>query len=161
MLVVIGVGQSLRGDDGVGLVVVEEWTERFVETAQNKFIRVELCSLPGLGLLDVLSGNQMAILVDAVWGGAGIEPGSLLVINPQELESFSSQAGSAHGWGVAETLKLAETLKREDLPKRIMILGIAVNHVEIGTEMSAEVKFAIPAAVEKLEEMVETLLGEL
>jgi hydrogenase maturation protease len=101
----------------------------------------------------------MAVLVDAVLGGPGVEPGSLLLFNPEELESFTSAAGSAHGWGVAETLKLAKALKREDIPSKLKVLGIAAAQVDLGAEMSPEVKGAVPAAVEKLQEIVVEMLG--
>jgi hydrogenase maturation protease len=160
MLVVIGVGQTLRGDDSVGPVVVEAWTEKYPQTAQDPRVTVEVCNLPGLGLLDFLIGLEKAILVDAVLGGPSVSPGSLLHFCPSDLESFSPASGSAHGWGVAETLKLAETLQMEDIPEQINILGIAAAQVELGAEMSPEVENAIPAAVEKLQEMVVELLAE-
>jgi len=158
MLVAIGLGQSLRADDGVGPKVVEAWAAMYPETARDPRLDVKLCALPGLALLDFLSGFEMAILVDAVLGGPCVVPGSLLLFNPEDLESFSSAAGSAHGWGVAETLKLAETLGRDDIPKQIRILGIAAAQVDLGLEMSPEVRAAIPAAVEKLQELVVEML---
>ncbi|MEN8242640.1 MAG: hydrogenase maturation protease [Chloroflexota bacterium] len=160
MLVVIGLGQSLRADDGVGPKVVEAWAAMYPETAQAPRLDVKLCALPGLALLDFLSGFEMAILVDAVLGGPCIVPGSLLLFNPADLESFSSAAGSAHGWGVAETLKLAETLGRDDIPNQIRVLGIAAAQVDLGLEMSPEVQAAVPAAVEKLQELVAEMIGE-
>jgi hydrogenase maturation protease len=160
MLVAIGVGQSLRGDDGVGPEILQAWAALYPELSQDPRISVELCAVPGLALLDFLSGFEMAILVDAVLGGPSVVPGSLLLFNPEDLKTFSSPAGSAHGWGVAETLKLAETLGREDIPKNINILGIAVDQFELGAEMSSKVKAAIPAAVEKLQAMVVEMLGE-
>jgi hydrogenase maturation protease len=159
MLVVIGVGQTLRGDDSVGPVVVQEWTEKYPETAQDPRVTVEVCDLPGLVLLDFLIGLEKAILVDAVLGGPSVTPGSLLRFNPSDLESFSPASGSAHGWGVAETLKLAETLQMEGIPEQISILGIAAAQVELGAEMSPDVKKAIPAAVDKLQEMAVEMLS--
>ena len=160
MLVAIGIGQSLRADDGVGPMVVEAWAAMYPETAQDPRLEVKLCALPGLALLDFLSGFEMAILVDAVLGGPSVVPGSLLLLNPEELEAFTPAAGSAHGWGVAETLKLAETLGRDDIPEHIRILGIAVSTVELGLEMSPEVKDVIPTAAEKLHEIVAEMLSE-
>jgi hydrogenase maturation protease len=159
MLVAVGVGQSLRGDDGVGPVVVEAWAAKYPETAQDPRVRIELCNLPGLALLDFLSGCEMAVLVDAVLGGPSVVPGSLLLFNSEELEAFSPAAGTAHGWGVAETLKLAKALQREDIPSRIKVLGIAAAQVELGAEMSPEVREAIPAAVEKMQEIVVEMIG--
>lgn len=159
MLIVIGVGQTLRGDDSVGPVVVQEWAKTYPETAQDPRVSVEVCNLPGLALLDYLIGFEKAILVDAVLGGPSVTPGSLLLFNPADLESFSPASGSAHGWGVAETLKLAETLQMEGIPEQLNILGIAAAQVELGKEMSPKVRDAIPAAVDKLQEMVVKVLA--
>ena len=45
---VIGIGQSLRGDDAAGLEAVRRWEEKFHETANRLEIRVEASELPGL-----------------------------------------------------------------------------------------------------------------
>ncbi|MCK7527480.1 MAG: hypothetical protein MZV64_62685 [Ignavibacteriales bacterium] len=52
---VIGIGQSLRGDDAAGLEAVRQWREKFPETASRLEVQVEAGELPGLALLDVLN----------------------------------------------------------------------------------------------------------
>src|SRR5689334_15543821 len=107
-IAVIGIGQSLRGDDAVGLEAIQQWREKFPETASRPEVRIEASELPGLALLDTLSNIESAILVDAVHSSA--QPGTIYRLNENELASFTSDSKSAHGWGVAETLRLGHQL---------------------------------------------------
>ncbi|MFH1908114.1 MAG: hydrogenase maturation protease, partial [Chloroflexota bacterium] len=103
-IIVIGTGQSLRGDDDAGLEAVRQWQATFPQTVSRREIRVETVELIGLGLLDLLVEVEAAILVDAVHSSA--PPGALHRLGPHEVSAFTLDAQSAHGWGVAETLQL-------------------------------------------------------
>lgn len=151
---VIGIGQSLRGDDAAGLEAVRQWREKFPETATRLEVRVEASELPGLALLDLLSDVDAAILVDAVQSLH--PPGTIHRLHEEELTAFTSDAGSAHGWGVAETLKLGSQLMNSH--PRIRVVGITAGEFEIGAEMSDAVRDAIPRVCEAVEEEVKALL---
>ena len=154
-LIIIGIGQELRGDDAVGISVVRRWAAEFRRKLVSPQIELDLLPLPGLSLLDQMAGFDTAILVDAVLGGPGVTPGTLFNLSPDDLADFQRGTGSAHGWGVAESLRLGRTLKQEGLPDKIIILGIGGKQVEIGAEISPEVAEAIPAAVKRLDELVD------
>lgn len=157
-LLILGIGQMMRGDDAVGVRVVEEWASRYPETAANPLVSVSFQPLPGLALLDMLPGFEAAVLVDAVLGGPDIQPGAVYHLAPKDLASFTRGTGSAHGWGVAESLKLAETMGRTDMPKSITILGVGGRQVGLGAELSPEVEAALPEIVEALNLLVEDFL---
>jgi hydrogenase maturation protease len=114
-LTVIGIGQTLRGDDAAGVEAVRRWQAAYPATASRKDVTVTLSELPGLALLDQLEGFDSAILVDAVQSSA--EPGVIHRLTPHDLDAFGSGSGSAHGWGIAETLKLDRQLN-PDSPNR-------------------------------------------
>lgn len=151
-LLVIAVGQELRGDDGVGIEVVERWLAAYPEFAKLPDLWVETAPLPGLSLLSFLECVDAAILVDAVESGA--VPGTIHVLDRDDLSSFGTSAQSAHGWGVAETLVLADAVYGEKLPETILLLGIEAQSMELGSPVSEAVKVAIPAAVKRLQELV-------
>ena len=155
-IVVIGIGQKLRGDDGAGLAVVRRWQQQYPRTAKR--VRVELCPLPGLDLLNVWDGARVAIIVDAVASNA--RPGSLHELDREELQSFSTAAGSAHGWGLAESLELAAGLAAPDELPEIRILAISGTEFRLGKSLSPSVKKALPRAAEKLQEMIDGFLHE-
>ena len=153
-IAVIGVGQSLRGDDAAGLEAVRLWQEKYPQSAAR--VRVELSELPGLGLLELLDGMEAAILVDAVASDA--IPGSLIRLGPDELASFTPDARSAHGWGVAETLQLGRSLDPERTQCRVTLLGIVGRDFTLGAGLSPEVQKALAGAAESIEQETLNLL---
>ena len=153
-LAVIGIGQSLRGDDAAGLEAIRQWKEKFPKTASRPEVQIEASELPGLALLDLLNNVTAAILVDAVQSTN--EPGTIHRLSEDELASFTSDSKSAHGWGVAETLRLGNQLMTAH-PK-IRIVGINSEQVEMGAGLSEAVKEALPKVCEAIEEEVNELL---
>jgi hydrogenase maturation protease len=153
-IAVIGIGQSLRGDDGVGLAAVREWQARFKETATRPEVRCEACEVPGLALLDVLCDVESAILVDAIQSSH--PPGTIHVLREETLATFTSGANSAHGWGVAETLRLRAQLN--DAPVDIHIIGIEAHRMDLGAGLSDEIQSALPMIGRVIEETVQSLL---
>lgn len=159
-IVVIGIGQELRGDDGAGLAVVRRWQKRYPQTSGR--VRVELCPLPGLDLLNVWDGARVAIIVDAVLSGARPardEVATLQELDRKDIDSFGEGSQSAHGWGLAESLELAEELCCGDLPE-IKVLAISGTEFELGAGLSDPVKKALPRAAEHLEEMINGFLDK-
>jgi len=157
MLMVIGVGQSLRGDDAVGLEVVRRWQSTYPQTAQRPDVRVHLVELSGLALLDVLEGAQAALLVDAVRSPRHA-PGTVLTLREADLQRFGAGAGSAHGIGVAEALALGRALDVA-LPDHLVVLGLVGETFDVGAGLSASVQCALPDAVERLQEQARWLLS--
>jgi len=153
---VIGIGQSLRGDDAVGLEVLRQWRERFQETASRLEVQSEACELPGLTLLDLFNDVDTAILVDAVQGKS--TPGTIHLLDENELSAFTSDAKSAHGWGLAETLQLGNELMVTKT--KVRVVGIQAEQMTLGTGLSEAVKDAIPIVCEMLEEEIHKALCE-
>jgi len=153
-IAVIGIGQSLRGDDAVGLEAVRQWQEKFSETAHRSEVRVEASELPGLGLLDMLEDADVAILVDAVQSAT--VPGTVHRLNENDLAAFTSDAKSAHGWGVAETLGMGRLWGKANIP--IRLIGIEAEQMELGAGMSKVVQGCIPNVCEIIQEEITTII---
>lgn len=150
-ILLVGIGQSLRGDDAAGLDAVRLWQESFPENPA--LVQVELCELPGLDLLDLLAGTSTAILVDAVLSGAA--PGTIHRLTREQLALFMSGSSSAHGWGLAETLALGSQLDPLALPGKIILIGIEARQMELGTGLSQDVKNALGHVVRIIQEEIE------
>lgn len=155
MIVIIGIGQTLRGDDGAGIQAVRRWQAEYPASAKLPGLRVELEELPGLSLLDRLSGADAAILVDAVNSGAS--PGSLYRLELSDLDAFRPESDSAHGWGVAETLYLGHMLYPQELPEVIVLVGIEAGDMHLGDGLSREVS----GALHQVAGMIEAIISEL
>jgi hydrogenase maturation protease len=146
---VIGIGQSLRGDDASGLYAVLLWQETYEHVAHRPHVQVELAELPGIGMLNLLEGVSCAILVDAVRSGAKV--GTIHLLTPDQLESFGAGAGSAHGWG--DRGLAWSRLVPESMPE-IWIVGIEAGVLTLGQKLSPEVEMALPEAAHLIERLV-------
>jgi hydrogenase maturation protease len=155
-IAVIGVGQSLRGDDGAGLEAVRHWQEKYPETSGRPEVHVELSELPGLELLNLLGAVEAAVLVDAIHGTSA--PGRIQRLSLEELSAFSSASGSAHGWGVAETIRLDRQLNPEGQGTVIRFVGIEEEQMNLGEPLSPAVRRALPMAGEVIEAEINELL---
>jgi len=155
-ILVIGIGQTFRSDDGAGIAAVAQWRDAYPVSSQDPSLRIEFAEVTGLALLDDLLGAQAAILVDAV--SSGIQPpGSIHLIREVELDAFTKGSASAHGLGVAETLTLGRRVYPDQMPETVILIGIEVAELGMGEGLSPLVRAAIPAAAELIEEQVQKL----
>ncbi len=155
-IAVIGIGQSLRGDDGAGLEAVRQWKENYPETASRPEVRAEANELPGLTLIDLIQENDAVILVDAVHSSAKV--GTIHCIETENLSSFTSDSQSAHGWGVAETIQLACQLNLALKNYPIKLIGIEVGQMTMGSGLSKIVRDAMPLACRAIQIEIEKFL---
>lgn len=149
---IIGIGQSMRGDDAAGLEAVRLWQATYQVAGSHPQVQVELAELPGLDLLNLLEGTQEAILVDATQSGA--IPGSIRVLAENQLDAFSAGSESAHGWGVAETLSLGRQLMPSSMPSRLVLIGIEAAQLGLGDGLSQQVHSALPAVARLIHQYV-------
>jgi hydrogenase maturation protease len=141
-VLLIGVGNPLRGDDGAGPMLVRQLQDRLPAS-------VEVLELDGEGtrLMAAWEGADTVILVDATRSGA--EPGTVYRFDaaetavPADLFHYSS-----HLIGVAEAVELARSLGR--LPQRVLIYGIEGAHFGFGTALSPAVAAAVADVAEEV-----------
>lgn len=77
------------------------------------------CDRPGPRLLELLSGVNLAFILDAM--SAGLAPGTVRCLNTDELDGEDVRF-SSHGFGLVSTLALGRALRM--LPPRLHVLGI-------------------------------------
>jgi hydrogenase maturation protease len=141
-IVVIGVGNIYRGDDAVGLLVVQRVRERLGPIVEYREEYGE-----GTALIDVWKDADAVILIDAARSGA--LPGTIhrFDVAAQSLpETF--QCYSTHAFGVAEAIELARALGQ--MPAQFIVYGIEGKNFAMGTELSVEMENAIERAVEQV-----------
>ncbi len=138
---VIGIGNPLRGDDGVGPRVVEELQRRTLPE------NVSLLDggTGGLGLLSLLeNGWQRVILVDAA--DVGRAPGEFVRFTPDQVRMARTEhALSIHNAGLSDALALADALGRR-LPQMV-IFGVQPGVIGWREGLSAPVEAAVPRLV--------------
>ena len=138
---VLGLGNPILSDDGVGFRVVQELKARF---SKPNLTLVE-SSASGLNLLDLITGYDKLIIVDAIKTEGG-EAGKIYRLGAENLGAVRHSA-SPHDINLATTLELGRKLGAV-LPQQIIILAIEVADVTTFSEKcTPEVERAIPLAV--------------
>jgi hydrogenase maturation protease len=152
-ILLIGVGQFYRGDDSAGLDVVKAWSACHPDHAVD--VKVILCDIPGMDLLDSSFGDYEAIiLVDAI--NDPPNPGKITLLGKNELDGSSTDLRTSHGFGVIQSIELLEAINKKPSPP-ITIIGICGKLFSLGSRMSIEVEKAIPVAIEKLDQVIQAL----
>lgn len=140
---VIGIGNPMRGDDGVGAVVA-----------------ARVRGMPGIDhvigdgdpfeVAELLSGPHNVLLIDATRGNG--DPGAVTVWEPRVAVAPRSRVGaSTHGFGAESAIELAAALG--NLPERVVVVGVEGAWFE-GEELSDPVTAALERAVAAVAEVV-------
>ncbi len=150
-IAIIGIGNVLTGDDAVGPHVVRVVEARYALPAD---VQVIDAGTPGYDLTAFLVGMDAAILVDSVRAKGA--PGELRVYEKAELLTRKPVlAMSPHEPGVREALLNADFMGVT--PAHVRLVGVIPSRTETGIGLSAEVRAAIPAAVERVAEELRAL----
>jgi len=139
---ILGLGNDILCDDGVGIYVARELKKAL---ADRKDIAVAEASLAGLGLLDVLAGYEKAIVIDAIQTREG-KAGEVYRLNSNDLTATRHTA-STHNVNFASAIELGHKLGLS-LPTQIVIFAIEVTDVTTFSETcTPEVSKSIPTCV--------------
>ncbi|MFF4541900.1 hydrogenase maturation protease [Streptomyces aureus] len=141
-IVVVGVGNPLRGDDGIGPAVVEALRGRVPEGTVLAVSDGE----PGR-LLDIWRGTDTVIVVEALRGPSA-RPGRLHTLTPAEAADHARSTSSTHGLGLEDCLALAEVL--DLLPRELVIHAMEVTSVELGARLSEAARAAFPELADRV-----------
>ena len=146
-ILIIGVGNEYRGDDGVGPLIARRLRRRDLPGT-----RVLHSTGEGTALMELWNGIPMVILIDAIHSGD--PPGKIRCFDAgMHAIQRSFFGNSSHHFGVAEALALAEALNR--LPQRLMVYGIEGKSFKHGTGLSPEVMKAAEKVEKKLIHLVQ------
>ncbi len=136
-LVILGLGNDLLGDDGIGLLAAER-----LRALEGPDVAVRTTAQSGLYLLEYLQGFEDAIVVDSV---VGERPGTVRELRGADLPEVSVPA--AHYVGLPEALALARA-SGLCVPRRLRIFGVEIDPAQrIGSTPSPRVVAALPHIV--------------
>ena len=139
-VLVMGVGNMLRGDDGFGVAVLDEVGSRDVPG------NVDLLDA-GTSIIDLmeeLNGRRKVVVIDAVRGGQS--PGTLYRFSPEDVAAEAVPADSLHQVGLLETLRLAELV--DCRPEQVVIIGAQPEDTSLKIGLTKAVAAAVPRATE-------------
>lgn len=128
-MVVIGLGNPLMGDDGLGLAVLDELRSGYALPPEVALVDGGTW---GMNLLPVIEEADELILIDAI--NAGQTPGSLVRLERDRLPRYLATKISPHQVDLRDVLGLAEL--RGTLPQNTVALGLQPESVELRNSLS-------------------------
>lgn len=153
-LILIGLGNPILGDDGVGWRIVEE-AQKLIRSCQAEKapefdtleLDIEFLSLGGLSLMERMIGYQKAVLVDAISTG-NVPVGTIMQFQLQDLPlQASGHLASAHDTSLQDAIEIGKRLGAH-LPDIIHIIAVEARlEYEFSEALSEEVSAAVPQAV--------------
>ena len=145
---VIGIGNPLMGDDGIGISVIERLQKESLPAS------VELVDggCGGLTLLPLFDGCERLIIIDAADFGAPV--GSIRMLDNRELDQLPTPLPhqSSHNFGLVDALRTAEKLGSLP-PLTLFLLQVASCRPQLG--LSKPVKKALPGLIKSLRRAID------
>ena len=141
-VLVIGIGNEYRGDDGIGLQIARQ-----IRAKHLHHLTVLESTGDGAALMEAWQGYGRVILVDAISSGAAA--GTIVKIDVQEKNIPAKYVqSSTHAFGVAEAIALARAIQR--LPPKLFLYGIVGASFHSGKTLSRVVQEAARSIVENI-----------
>jgi hydrogenase maturation protease len=153
-LLVLGLGNVLCGDDGLGAVAIARIRARYEIPGGMSVLDGGTL---GLSLLPYVEDSEKVILVDAIRAEA--PPGSFVRLEGDEVGPAVAGRLSVHQVGVADLLDAARWRGR--LPEELVLLGLVPETLEVGVTRSARVEAGLPGLVDRVVQEVRRLGFEL
>src|SRR3989338_679479 len=142
---VLGLGNTLLGDDGIGVLVLDRLGDLGPE------VEVVNGATGGLSLFETLKGFPKVVVIDAVEMGKA--PGAIARFSAEELLRLPvSRNFSLHEFGLFEVLKLGQSLN-EDFG-HVIIIGVQPKQVLHLESLSSEIEAKMPEIFEKIKQEV-------
>ena len=142
-ILVLGIGNLLLGDEAIGVRIVEQLEQRYLLPPH---VEVLDGGTSGMDLLDVMANRDHLIVADAVLTGDA--PGSVVVLQDDEIPALFSQKVSPHQLGLADVL-MALRLTGE-FPRRLTLIGVVPKSLEPGIGLTPVVTQAIDPALKHI-----------
>lgn len=145
---VVGCGNLMRGDDGVGPTVVRLLAERDLPDG----VRLLDVGTAGMDVAFAMRGVHRVFLIDAASTGA--TPGTVHRVPAEELVGLAPPAGDVHHLRWDEALGFARWLLADDHPDEVTVYLVEGAGFELGAPLSA----AVEAAAERVAGIIEMRL---
>ena len=142
-IVVLGVGNILLTDEGLGVHVIEDLKANYTFTPQISLIDG---GTMGMELLTYMRGMKKILLIDAVNGGEA--PGTIYEFPHRELEQYFTDHISVHEVGMQDILRIRAI--QENPLEDAIVIGVEPESLDVGFEPSAPVQKALPEVKERV-----------
>jgi hydrogenase maturation protease len=144
---ILGVGNILLGDEGIGIRVVEALENRFQFPEE---VMVLDGGTAGIELLRYIDGRDLLILIDAMQ--AGLPPGTVFKVEGEDVAKRFMTRITPHQIGLSDLL--AAGILCDQIPQRITLFGIEPQSLATGVTLS-------PVVEASVEQIIAAILAEL
>ena len=142
-VVILGVGNTLLTDEGVGVYAVNELAERYDLPDSVTIIDG---GTSGMDCLDQVSGADHLIIADAMRSKQ--EPGTITRLSGDQIPAFFKTKISPHQVGISDML--AALNFHGLMPKNIVLIGVEPLSFATAMELSPTIAAVLPEVVAKL-----------
>lgn len=151
-ILVLGVGNILFQDEGIGVRIIEELERRYLFDGQVRLL--DGGSL-GFRLVETIMEYDALIIVDAaLWGG---EAGQARLFDPRAAQVGKSFGRSIHQMNLPDTLALCEAL---GCRQKTVLIGVQPgNYTDMGDELTPAVKASVDAIIKLVLEQIKNFGG--
>jgi hydrogenase maturation protease len=146
-VLILGLGNILLQDEGVGVRVVEQLQRQYRISGA---VEVLDGGTAGMSLLEHIRNRDHLIVVDAVKTGQA--PGTVITLSGKEVPAFFQSRVSPHQMGLADMLAALELMGEK--PAEVTVIGVEPQNLDIGLELSDLVST-------RVDELVIRLVGKL
>lgn len=150
-ILVLGIGNLLMQDDGVGVYLAQQMEKQQWPSA----VTVIETGTALFNYLGEISQSQTVLLIDAVRAGGA--PGSVYRLTLSDLASSPDDCRDAHGVSLCHLIQLARMLV--GYPKQVFIYGVEPKELGPGLGLSLEVVEALPKVVQAVNREIEKILN--
>ncbi|MBU3112789.1 HyaD/HybD family hydrogenase maturation endopeptidase [Clostridium lacusfryxellense] len=144
--VIIGIGNILLQDDGVGVHVIKQLENEKLPST------IELVD-GGTSTLDMLGfflDYKKIIVVDCL--RAGLEPGTIYKIKPEDIKSYKKENLSIHDVQILDVVRMANMMNKYP---QVIIFGIEPEKIAVGLEMTQTMVTKIPEIIYNIKKEIE------
>ena len=139
-IVILGIGNLLLSDEGVGVHVAN----KLMEMDLPEGVSVVEGGTDGFRLLNIITEADRLIVIDSVMTGAA--PGSIYKFNIEEVKNCPSGfKTSVHQIGILEVINMSGLIGKTP---HTTVIGIEPQSLEMGMELSPEINDKIPRIIE-------------
>lgn len=148
--VVLGIGNVLLSDDGIGVLVAERLRNSLPADATHKIVDGGTMSH---ALLPLIQDTEKLIVIDA--GQLGCQPGAVRIFENDAIDRYLERSGArtVHEVSLGDLLTMARLT--DALPRRRALVVIQPLRIDWGSTPTREVREAIPIAARKVQELME------
>lgn len=143
---IVGVGNVLLKDEGIGVHVVRALEEMSLASPDGELEVVDGGTSPSA--FDRAEGADKLIVVDAVRGGG--EPGTIYRFAPDDVSMEPKSLTSLHDLGLLDSLRVMEAVGNP--PRETIIIGVEPAEVDWGLELTPTVRGKLPDVVRNVVE---------